>query len=231
MLLPLTMKIGEVGHRQYRRTAARWSAEQRRLQAVIVPLWSKRPPDLGSFSPLQILVCSAEANRATSGDRSQPQAHFKLQSKNFFDLAHGQSPGWQADPPFVGGGCLPLCCPALLRACGNHSGEAEHHSGIGLKLFGFIAESVFTFIPESCSTSSRNTVRNHPGIAFTLPRIPHPGIFTPPCEHFMEEVVLERVRGNPRGGESKSWRNPDRERLRADCDMYLGAAIEKGMTM
>src|SRR5580658_9486205 len=31
-----------------------------------------------------------------------PRAHFKLQSKNFFDLAHGQSPGWQADPPFRG---------------------------------------------------------------------------------------------------------------------------------
>jgi hypothetical protein len=31
---------------------------------------------------------------------------------------------------------------------------------------------VFTFIPESCSGSSRNTVRNHPGIAFILSRIP-----------------------------------------------------------
>src|SRR5208283_3863714 len=51
--------------------------------------------------------------------------------------------------------------------------QAERDSGIGLKLFGFIAESVFTFIPESCSRSSRNSVRNHPGIAFTFPRIPH----------------------------------------------------------
>jgi hypothetical protein len=67
-----------------------------------------------------------------------------------------------------------LCCPAPLAACGNHSGEAEHLSGIDLKLFGFIAESVFTFIPESCSGSSGNTVRHHPGIAFILPRIPHP---------------------------------------------------------
>jgi outer membrane protein TolC len=66
-----------------------------------------------------------------------------------------------------------LCCPALLRACGNHSGEAEHHSGIGLKLFGFIPEQVFTFIPESCSRSPRNTVRNHSGMAFILSRIPH----------------------------------------------------------
>ena len=66
-----------------------------------------------------------------------------------------------------------MCCPAPLSACGNHSGEAERRSGIGLKLFGFIPEPVFTFIPESCSGSSRNTVRNHPGIAFILPRIPH----------------------------------------------------------
>ena len=29
--------------------------------------------------------------------------------------------------------------------------QAERGSGIGLKLFGFIAESVFTIIPESCS--------------------------------------------------------------------------------
>jgi hypothetical protein len=40
-------------------------------------------------------------------------------------------------------------------------------------VFGFIAESVFAFIPESCSGSSRNAVRHQRGIAFTLPRIPH----------------------------------------------------------
>jgi hypothetical protein len=51
--------------------------------------------------------------------------------------------------------------------------QAERRSGIGLKLFGFIAESVFTFIPDSCSRSPRNSVRNHPGIAFTFLRIPH----------------------------------------------------------
>src|ERR1041384_6351933 len=73
--------------------------------------------------------------------------------------------------PFEGR-LLAILCPALLSACGNHSGEAERSYGIGLKLFGFIPEPVFTFIPESCSRSSRNSVRNHPGIAFTLPRIP-----------------------------------------------------------
>ena len=51
--------------------------------------------------------------------------------------------------------------------------QAERDSGVGLKLFGFIPDSAFTFIPEYCSRSSRNSVRNHPGIAFTFPRIPH----------------------------------------------------------
>ena len=50
--------------------------------------------------------------------------------------------------------------------------QAERDSGIGLKLFCFTAESLFTFIPESRSRSPRNSVRNHPGIAFTFPRIP-----------------------------------------------------------
>jgi hypothetical protein len=52
--------------------------------------------------------------------------------------------------------------------------QAERGSGIGLKLFGFIPDSVFTIIPESCSGSPRNSVRNHLGIAFTLDRIPKP---------------------------------------------------------
>ena len=50
--------------------------------------------------------------------------------------------------------------------------QAERDSGIGLKLFGFLAESTFTIIPESCSGSPRNSVRNHPGIAFTFVRNP-----------------------------------------------------------
>jgi hypothetical protein len=62
---------------------------------------------------------------------------------------------------------------SAAQLCGNRSGEAERDSGVGLKLFGFIAELVFGFIPEPCSGSSRNAVRHHRGIAFILPRIPH----------------------------------------------------------
>ena len=61
---------------------------------------------------------------------------------------------------------------SAARLLGNHSGEAERDSGIGLTLFGFIAESVFAFIPEPCSGSSRNVDQHHRGIAFILPRIP-----------------------------------------------------------
>jgi hypothetical protein len=50
--------------------------------------------------------------------------------------------------------------------------QAERRSGIGPKLFGFIPESVFTFIPDHCSDLSRNAVRSHPGTAFTFARIP-----------------------------------------------------------
>src|ERR1041385_5460920 len=59
MLLPLPMKIGEVGHGQHSRAAARRAAEQRGLKPVIVPIGPKRLRDLGSFSPLQVLVCLA----------------------------------------------------------------------------------------------------------------------------------------------------------------------------
>src|SRR3974377_1393295 len=89
MLLSLTMKVGEIGYGQYGRTAARRSAEQRGHKRITVPLGSERPCNVGSFGSLQVLMCGAEANRAASGDRSQPQAHFKLQSKNFFYLSHG----------------------------------------------------------------------------------------------------------------------------------------------
>jgi len=40
-------------------------------------------------------------------------------------------------------------------------------------VFGFIPESVFTFIPESRSESSRNPVHLDPGTAFTFARNPH----------------------------------------------------------
>jgi len=61
MLLSLTVKVGEVGHGQHRRAAARRSAEQRGLKSVIVPLRTKRPGNLGSFGSLQILVCGASS--------------------------------------------------------------------------------------------------------------------------------------------------------------------------
>ena len=80
--------------------------------------------------------------------------------------------------------------------------QAERDSGIGLKLFGFIAESVFTFIPESCSRSPRNSVRNHPGIAFTFPRIPQFENSRPPKLANARAVALARA---TLGG-SRLWR-------------------------
>jgi hypothetical protein len=41
--------------------------------------------------------------------------------------------------------------------------QAERDSGVSRKLFGFIAESVFTFIPEFCSRSSGFPSSGHAG--------------------------------------------------------------------
>ena len=76
-----------------------------------------------------------------------------------------------SDPPFLREATRQ--CVVQRRRLIEIRAQADRESGIGLKLFGFIAESVFTFVPESCSGSSRNAVRNHPGIAFTFPRNPH----------------------------------------------------------
>jgi hypothetical protein len=51
--------------------------------------------------------------------------------------------------------------------------QAEQHSGVSQKVFGFSPESVFAFIPECCSESARNPVRLHPGTLFGLPRNTH----------------------------------------------------------
>jgi hypothetical protein len=66
------------------------------------------------------------------------------------------------------------CDVQRRRTCGNHSGLiVKTIPGQGEKLFAFPSEWPFTFSPESCSPSPRNGFHVHPGIAFTLPRIPH----------------------------------------------------------
>src|SRR5580704_11752442 len=153
MTLALLMKVGEVWHRQHRRARSWGTTKQGSRQPVLVPILPKRPRQSRRFGALQILMNGSEANRTTAGDCSQPQTHSKLQSKNFFDLSHGQSPGWQAILPFSGR--LPASVLSSAAGLTEIRVQAERDSGIGLKLFGFIAESVFTFIPESCSRSPR----------------------------------------------------------------------------
>ena len=55
---------------------------------------------------------------------------------------------------------MPLCLSSAAGPWKLFRDQAERHSGIGLKPFGFIAESVFTI--------TRNPVRVHPGTAFGI---------------------------------------------------------------
>jgi hypothetical protein len=168
MALPLLVKVGEVWHRQHGRASPWWPGEQGSLQPIFVPILPKRPRDSRRFGSLQILMDGSESNRATAGDLPQPQAHFKPQSKNFFGLAHGQSPGWQAILPFLGG--LPAI--VLSSAVGlwklirrsrtrfrDRPKTVRLHPGIGVHLH---PGSLFGIIPDWRSASSRNRVHFPP---------------------------------------------------------------------
>ena len=61
--------------------------------------------------------------------------------------------------------------------------QAERCSGIGLKLFGFLAESLFTFIPE---------FRVHPGTAFGI--IPESRSLSPGFPQIAREVRIGEFR-------------------------------------
>ena len=124
------------------------------------------------------LRSASEANRATAGDLPQPQAHFRPQSKNFFGLAHGQSPGWQAILPFLGR--LPAI--VLSSAVGpwklirrsrtrfrDRPKTVRLHPGIGVHLH---PGSLFGIIPESRSLSSGIPIRARP--SFTTENIRRP---------------------------------------------------------
>src|SRR6185369_16727624 len=60
--------------------------------------------------------------------------------------------------------------------CGNRSGPSRTPFRGWPKSVRLPPGILFAFIPESCSTSTRNAVRLHPGILFALARNPHTSI-------------------------------------------------------
>src|SRR4051794_23857679 len=155
MLLALAVKFSKVGHGQHRRPTARRSAKQRGLKPVVIPLRPHGPCDLGSFGPLQVLVSGTEANRATAGDLPQPQAHFKLQSKNFLILRTDNLLAGKLILPFEGR------LPAIVLSSAVQPVEiipAKPNAVPGS------AEKCSAPSRNRCSPSSRNPVRNHPGM-------------------------------------------------------------------
>jgi hypothetical protein len=81
--------------------------------------------------------------------------------------------------------------PALMSnaaTCGNHSGVSRTLFRGRPKSVRLPPGILFAFSPESCSGSSRNPVRLHPGIAFGLARNPQSSrrskVFTNKCRLF-----------------------------------------------
>jgi hypothetical protein len=96
--------------------------------------------------------------------------------------------------------------------------QIERGSGINLKLFGFNPESVFAIFLESRSGSSWNSVRNHPGSAFTLDRIPHhdrvsrvkePGVYAVMFSALLSKEELNRLKHEGRTPESGGQKELD----------------------
>lgn len=143
MLLPLPMKLGEVWHRQ-RRWTGRGGPPNKAASSR-----SSSQSSSNCFGSWQILVDGSEANPATAGDLPQPQAHCKLQSKNFFDLAQRTISWLASDLPFLGEAA---CLCVVQRRCPVEIILAKPNA-----------------LPDR-----PKTFRLHPGITFTFARIPHP---------------------------------------------------------
>jgi hypothetical protein len=92
----------------------------------------------------------AEASRATAGDLPQPSPTSNFNRRTSLILRTDNLLAGKLIVPFEGEAAC-HCVVQRRLACGNHSGEAERCSGIGLKLFGFIAEPVF-----ACSRTRLN---------------------------------------------------------------------------
>jgi hypothetical protein len=78
------------------------------LELRVIPAIRQRPADTYRFGPFEVVGDRGLADGATPGDLPLPQTQLMPQSKNVFDLAHGQSPVGQTDSPFQGEAHLPV---------------------------------------------------------------------------------------------------------------------------
>ena len=137
-----------------------------RPQAGHHPLQSQGQRDFGSSGPLRGLVSGPEADRTTADDLPQPQGPPQT---SIAELAHGQSPGWQADPPFRGEAACHCVVQrgsapwkSFRRSRTRFRGRPETvrlHRGIGVRLH---PGTLFGIIPECRSAASRNRVHLAP---------------------------------------------------------------------
>src|SRR5258708_18186728 len=76
-------------------------SEQCLLDTLLVPLLSERPHHTGCGGPVEVIMNGALANRTGTGNGPLPQPQLEAEAEDFYDLTHGQSPGWQAVSPVI----------------------------------------------------------------------------------------------------------------------------------
>src|SRR5215475_7055757 len=174
MLLPLTMKIGEVGHGQNfgrlrggppnNAASKRSSPHSGPSGHVILAASARCKYSWAVPRPIEQLRAIARSPRPTSNFNRRTS--LILRTDNL--LAGKLILPFEGRLPAIVLSSATTCLWKSFRRSRTRFRDRPEtdrlHPG-----------TAFTFIPESCSGSTRNTVRNHPGIAFTLPRIPHLG--------------------------------------------------------
>jgi hypothetical protein len=129
--------------------------KQGRFQPGLVPALFQRPGDICRFGPLQVLVHRADCDRETAPDLLVAQLQFMTEAQALLEFPHGQAPGRQVPSLSEGGLAIVMSSATCLW-----------------RSFRAIAKT----IPGSCKTcspSTRNDFRVHPGILFTFARNPH----------------------------------------------------------
>src|SRR6202795_1274066 len=76
-------------------------SEQGLLDALLVPLLSERPHHTGCGGPVEVVMNGTLANRTGAGYGPLPQPQLEAEADDFYELTHGQSPGWHSVSPVI----------------------------------------------------------------------------------------------------------------------------------
>jgi len=102
MLLQLRMQVGKIREDLFGESFYHLPlSEQCPLDTLLVPLLSERPHHTGCGGPVEVVMNGTLANRTGAGYGPLPQPQLEAEADDFYELTHGQSPGWHSVSPVI----------------------------------------------------------------------------------------------------------------------------------